>query len=578
MGMRLIESLAFRLLAMLSVALLPVGLIALYQTQKVVDQADALGQSALLGRTLVAVEPQRNLMHGGFAAVRTLAGAVLAVREDGERCSRLMQRFIQENSIFVLAMFIPEDGVSRCNSRMQPADLRRSHIYARFQNDPQPRVMGLDRGRISGQSVLVIAQPVFEDGLYVGYVSLSLPRQNIDLPIPYSKDERPFDLVTFNSDGEVLLALGGRLDVLDELPEDRPLRDLTRDRAISFTTMNKAGQPRQYSVVPIVQGSVYSFGSWDPNKVALQDRFVTRAALLFPIVMWLASLAVAYFAVHRLVIRHVRNLRVKMRAFASGRRMFSPNETHTGPAEFRQMEETFLTMAETISRDEADLENSLHEKNVLLKEIHHRVKNSLQLIASIMNMEIRKTSAGETRDMLKRLQDRVMGLATVHSNLYQTANLSHVRADLLLKQILNHTLTSALPPGGDVNVDIHIDPVKLVPDQAVPLSLLTTEAVTNAVKYIGAPKVGSAWICVKLNSLPEDRFELIIANSKGADMSDDNGAMTSTGLGNQLIGAFAMQLSSEVEIEDDADSYRLRCVVKIAAFEPAEDEHVSYSG
>ena len=97
-------------------------------------------------------------------------------------------------------------------------------------------------------------------------------------------------------------------------------------------------------------------------------------------------------------------------------------------------------MITSVLHDEAMLEDSVHQKDVLLLEVHHRVKNNLQLIASIMNLQIRKSINPEARVMLRNLHDRVMSLATVHRELYQTSGLVDVRADELLESIVSQVL------------------------------------------------------------------------------------------------------------------------------------------
>ena len=221
------------------------------------------------------------------------------------------------------------------------------------------------------------------------------------------------------------------------------------------------------------------------------------------------------------------------------------------------MIEAFVTMTEQIVHDEAVLENSIHEKDVLLREIHHRVKNNLQLIASITNMQIRKARNSETKFVLKRLQDRVLGLATIHRNLYQADVLSNVRADTLIYELTQHISKTSLPSDADVKFELDVAPVSLYPDQAVPLSLLVTEAATNAMKYLGRPKDGPPWISIVLKPQDEEgKVHLTVANSIGTPLGSapvDEGP----GLGSQLISAFVMQLGAVSTVTEDEGRYTI---------------------
>lgn len=570
MRTRFLDSLGTRVVAMLSIALLPVGLISLYQTSHVIDQADELSRSALIGLTLSSVESQSDLIHEGFAAARVLGGALIPLREDREACSELMRGFVRSHPAYSLATFVDDDGLTNCNSEGREADLTGSGTYKQMQTDPRRLFNYINRGAITGGPVILISQPIYNDMDMVGHITLSLPRENVQLEPSYVEARHPLNVITLNGDGDVILSPGDVDTARAQLPAYRDLTSFLYRRATTFVADDRTGTERIYSVVPIIPGVAISIAVWAPNEPTANGPLMARAALAFPVLMWATSLIVAYFAVHRLVIRHIRALRRKMRDFSTGGIQFAAPGTISDqhpPAEFQQMEEAFDSMAERITRDTAELENNLHEKNVLLKEVHHRVKNNLQLIASIMNMEIRKAKEPETRATLKRVQDRVLGLATVHSNLYHTSRLASLRADSLMHDILSQTLKSALPSDESVLIEVETDEVVLYPDQAVPLSLLATEAATNAVKYLGRPLDGSKpWVSVAMKADGEGMFRFTMTNSRGTPLHLQGDVPGGTGLGNQLIDAFAMQLGSRTEISETDESYSISVDVKIRGF------------
>jgi len=115
----------------------------------------------------------------------------------------------------------------------------------------------------------------------------------------------------------------------------------------------------------------------------------------------------------------------------------------------------------------------------------------------------------------------------------------------------------------DSQITVGVDDVALYPDQAVPLSLLVTETVTNALKYVGRPSNAAPWIELTLREETDGSVELQVANSTGPYVNEE--AQVSTGLGQQLMAAFAMQLDAEMSIEDENDAY----IVKVT-FNPSE--------
>jgi two-component system, sensor histidine kinase PdtaS len=134
--------------------------------------------------------------------------------------------------------------------------------------------------------------------------------------------------------------------------------------------------------------------------------------------------------------------------FAQGHRAPTDLDMSLAPGEIRDATEAFVRLTETIRRDDADLEYALHQKEGLLREVHHRVKNNLQLIASIISMQMRETGSGKARRLMRAVQDRVISLATVHKDLYLTSDMIGLRADDLLPEIVQQVITHAAGSGG----------------------------------------------------------------------------------------------------------------------------------
>lgn len=145
-----------------------------------------------------------------------------------------------------------------------------------------------------------------------------------------------------------------------------------------------------------------------------------------------------------------------------------------------------------------------------------------------------------------------MGLSGVHRTLYQADNLTEVNAAALIQQIIEQSRAVGATDGKAVAVETSLEPMVVFPDQAVPLSMYVSEALTNAMKYIGgeAPRV---FISLKLES--ENEAHLIIENTKSANPGAAE--ETSSGLGQQLMQAFATQLNGKTEATETDTDYRL---------------------
>ncbi|WP_238364485.1 sensor histidine kinase [Mesobacterium pallidum] len=555
------DGLAFRVAAMLAVALLPLGLIAVWQTAALIDETRAGNRSDLLALTSEAAGGEESQLRFAFGAARAVA-AMMPDMADSPDCSdRLASVVNSSGGAFTYISFVEPDGIARCGSNRQETDLSQRPAYLAIAESARPHVMMVPNPTVSGEPVVVLGVPVSGPSGpadYLGHVLLSVPVERLYYRYDGNPEERPLEIITFNADGDVLSAENG-LDRADlRLPAGHPLDRFVGQPQTSFIARNRLGEERIFAVVPIVPGLVYALGSWQPATTFIgQGALRLAVPLLFPLLMWVASLAVAYVTVARLVIRPTRNLRARMLMFMRSRAVMSPNYDMFVPRELREIEGTWIRIAESVIQDEAEMEDVLRDKEALLREVHHRVKNNLQLIASILNMKIRKSRDNpEARTALKEVQERVMSLATVHRNLYETTLQGRVRADELLEANVSRIVQAGLE-AGTVTVDSDFAPVILYPDQAVPLSLIAAEVLNNALKYLGRPADGTKpRIGIQLRQSEDGKTaHFRIENTLGTRVAAE--IAPSSGLGSQLVSAFATQLDGTLEISDGPDLYVL---------------------
>ena len=344
------------------------------------------------------------------------------------------------------------------------------------------------------------------------------------------------------------------------LPACRDLSSLLRVQAHVFKGVRRDRQHSNFAIIPIQRDLVYALGVWQPDLPLLTDFRTIGSTVLISLIMWIASILVAYFAMHRLVIAGLNQLSQTVRRFTLDRQLTGQSGFLKG--ELLELDTTFRQMAETIVQDEAALEDAVFEKQVLLKEVHHRVKNNLQLISSIMNMQLRKAVSEETKTILRRLQERVMALASIHKSLYLTGDANTLDASEIVRHLIGQSMTLGRTAEAPIDVKTDLEPVILFPDQAVPLSLLISEALTNALKYIGGP---NPYLSVSLRLIDRGRAEVRITNKLGDETSAEKG----TGVGSQLITAFVQQLEGKLTTHEQADAF---CLIVSFPVEDFRDE------
>ncbi|MDN5567507.1 MAG: sensor histidine kinase, partial [Paracoccus sp. (in: a-proteobacteria)] len=527
--------------------------------------ADRIAEISMLLSTASAASGERALLQSALGSADALGPAVLETLDRPEQCAELLRNFVQRSGTYTHAGFVPVNGFMQCSSdpnALKGFDLSGEQIVKDFLQLPVTSVSALRRGAVSGKAVVVVQQPLYRDRELLGFIALSLTQELLRSTHALDFGTEGARVMTFNNIGRVLNGDDIAADATrDMLPRDYDLVSLLEHGEETFRATANSDETRVFTVVPVIPGLVYALGSWSPQSAGVGVFQLSRfGAVLLPAALWVVSLAVAYFAVFRLVLRHITVLRGQMRRFAIGNRESAPPVLLDAPTEITDVSQTFHNMARILIRDEEAMEKAVAEKTVLLKEVHHRVKNNLQLIASIINMQSRLIDDPDAKRVLRSVQDRVAALATIYRNLYQAEQLDAVDADRLITDIIGQLTNVSQDSGRDLKVHLDIKRMTMLPDQAVPLTLLATEAFTNALKYAGRPPSGGgAWVRVTLTSPAAGTGLLEIVNSIG-----DESAERGTGLGSQLIEAFSMQLEGDIEARHQGDTYILSMTFKLA--------------
>ncbi|MEM7170385.1 MAG: cache domain-containing protein [Pseudomonadota bacterium] len=337
------------------------------------------------------------------------------------------------------------------------------------------------------------------------------------------------------------------------LPDAATLRQVTQRKLIDFEALGRDGQKRVYSSVALPHGNVLVlFGLPSATTLGWIERdLLTRMLSLAAI--WLAGIFAAGIGTRLWVTRWISQLVRTARSYSRGNFDVKVN-LDRAPVELRDLGDTMEKMAQRIELREEDLRQSLEQKDVLLKEIHHRVKNNLQTITSMVNIRMRSVVSSDARRALEEVQTRVRALALVHRYLYESDDVRQVDLRLFvgeLCQVLDDTL------GGTkrhISVEAEIDNITIASDRAVPIALLITEAVTNAFKH-AFPNGREGQVMITINRRDEDHALLVIQDD-GVGYPGDEAAVEKTqdtatgrqGLGMSLISAFARQLGDDLEL------------------------------
>ncbi|GEN62014.1 sensor histidine kinase [Acetobacter oeni] len=261
----------------------------------------------------------------------------------------------------------------------------------------------------------------------------------------------------------------------------------------------------------------------------------------------LAGLAGVMIAGHRLVIHPLRRLTEAVQEWERAG-AFDASVSLSAPQEYRKLAWAFGTATRRLARREQELQKAVNHQKILLGEIHHRVKNNLQIVASLLSLQGSRIRDDDVRQEFMLARDRVRTLETLHRHLYVEGELESLNMNSFLDELSAQLLTAA---GQDVRsrIVMHVDAggIVMAPDQATSIALIVSEVVSNALKF-AFPGDRHGTISISM-SRTGNLITLIIADDGiGLSTSADNGDRE--GIGLQLIRGFARQISASLRVEE----------------------------
>lgn len=217
-----------------------------------------------------------------------------------------------------------------------------------------------------------------------------------------------------------------------------------------------------------------------------------------------------------------------------------------------------FTQKNKIQEKNEVINQALKDKDFLLKEIHHRVKNNLQVISSLLGIQSRGIADAKAKEAINESRSRVHSMSLIHQNLYKKENLTGVQINEYLSKLAQNLLTTYNISQGNIIVETDVEALSLDVDTVVPIGLIVNELITNSLKY-AFPNHTDGKITIKLKELSGQLFLSVADNGIGLD--SDQLHIKKESFGHSLIKAFKNKLGADITI-DGQDGTKVELLIK----------------
>lgn len=276
-----------------------------------------------------------------------------------------------------------------------------------------------------------------------------------------------------------------------------------------------------------------------------------------PFLTFSLALLIVWLAVDRLVLRWLPSLASRAAAYGRGEYDQAPERgIEHAPLEITALEQTLSDMASSIAERDASLTEAISLRDDALREVHHRVRNNLQIVASLIRLETHEIEDQEAKNALNTTRQRIDALGLVHETLYKETRVKSVPTAPLLTRLMEHMENGLLANHDGITITSKIADIDVSPDNAIPLALLIVEIVSKAVASV--PLDNQSEIAVILDAARSD-VTLRIHHTYGAEELQSSDAENA--LSSRLVKSFTRQLRGTLEVESEAGISQTHTVI-----------------
>ena len=535
------QGIRFRMGMAMAIALLPILILGAVQAQaefrrqsldRQVDLQQAAGRAAMTAKARLDTA--------------TVLLEALAPEGAGPACAERLSSLVERVEGFQALYRVGTGGESVCGGGVEgAAETAQFRDEAWFQRLSQGESVAVGRASrdVSITPALIVGVRWERPrGVFAGAMAAVLPLQDLQ-PDTSDRSLPPGAQAALTDEaGQILVATDARaFDLRRGATLLGWVERARRGDSATFYAWDATGEHRDYAGAALAGRDVYVVVSAPSPGLLSWARLNPIGVLLLPLAAWLTAFAAVTLVSERIVIRWLDYLERIASLYARGRYSVRPVQADNAPSEIRVLASTLDSLAEAISTRDGSLNESLAEKDALMREIHHRVKTNLQIISSLLSMQQRSLKDEPAKVALGDTRQRISALALIYRTLYQSDDIRHADARDFINELVGQLVAAESGRGPVVTSAIDADSLVVDPDKLAPLALWLVEAVSNAQKHAFAGRGGALQV----------RFR-VHGDTSVLEVQDDGPgpqeAIAKAGVGRTLMGAFAKQLRGEAEV------------------------------
>jgi len=529
-----------RLQLIITLALIPVIMVSLFQgvaraRLDIANVHDRLIQSA---RTVAAGD--QNLLAAAEQVLRAV-GSLSEVRGMSGNCDGVLADTLIGVRYFSNLTRIDESGRVAC-SAMALARGQNVADYAVFKAAQKSDDMAVSNelvSRTNGQAVitgmLALHKP---DGSFDGVVAIALDTHWIDYMMRASNLPKGAVVAVFDRSGKVIAT--NNTDIGNAIAQSALKGEKADEISVAI---DSRGDKWRFGNAALMGNAIFVAFAMGESRLFGPTYLHVGLDFALPILMIGFAWVAIWLATDRQVTQWINYLRRIAHAYRSGHYVIRPDLAEA-PVEFKLLGDAMSEMASGIQDRDRRLREAVDMKTTLIREIHHRVKNNLQIVMSLLSIQANQVKDLGAREALLQAQTRINALALVHRILNELEDQSTLDIRQLLDE-LSHQIAGGMS-NDNVRVEVDVASRVVSGSVAVALALFTVEALTNIFKH-AFPDENQGLIRVRLTPEPGGKLKLSIADDGMGFAADETGRS----VGSRLIKTFGLQLGGVSNVHSE---------------------------